>query len=154
AVAPPFPADLLALLAARRDAEFVDGLLGWQHGPRRARGERVAQIFRRYVTREPSPALRAVLRAALRRARATGGAMLKGCGRLRWRAGAGPGPVALRPARSLLRFFDGGAASLALDFSSLASRLGAGAVAQAEDDLAGALTAARDSRCDVVFPGT
>ncbi|HEY7372728.1 MAG TPA: hypothetical protein VIF57_11250, partial [Polyangia bacterium] len=153
AVAPPFPADLLALFEARRDAEFVDGLLCWQHGARGARGEPVAQIFRRYRTREPSPALRAVLRAALRRARATGSAMMKGCGRLLSRAGEGGGPVAVRPARSLLRFFDGGAGALALDFSSLASRLGAAAVAQAEDDLAEALTAARDDRGDVVFPG-
>jgi hypothetical protein len=152
AVAPPFPADLLALFEARRDAEFVDGLLCWQLGARGARGEPVAQIFRRYRTREPSPALRAVLRAAMRRARATGSAMMRGCGRLLWRAGEG-GHVALRPARSLMRFFDGGAGALALDFSSLASRLGVAAVAQAEDDLAEALTAARDDRGDVVFPG-
>jgi len=153
AVAPPFPADLVPLLGAWRDAEFVEGLLRWQHGPRGARGEPVAQIFRRYLSREPSPALRAVLRAALRRARATGSAVMKGLGRLLWRAGAGGGHVAVRPARSLMRFFDGADGALALDFSSLASRLGAGAVAQAEDDLAGALTAARNDRCDVVLPG-
>jgi hypothetical protein len=153
AVVPPFPADLVPLLAAGRDADFVEGLLLWQHGARAARGARVAQIFRRYQTREPSPALRAVLRAALRRARATGSAMMKGFGRLLWRSADGGGHVTVRPARSLLRFFDGGAGTFALDFSSLASRLGAAAVAQAEDDLAAALTAARDDCSDVVLPG-
>ena len=150
AVAPPFPAQLVPLLAAWRDAEFVDGLLRWQHGSRRPRGEPVAQIFRHYVTREPSPALRAVFRAALRRARATGSALLRGFGRLLWRATDG-GVVAVRPARSLLRFFDGGGAP-ALDFSIMTTRLGAAAVAQAEHDVADALAAARESDCDVVFP--
>jgi hypothetical protein len=154
--AAPFPADLLPLLGAGRDAELVEGLRRWQHGARGARGARVAQIFRRYITREASPALRAVARAAFRRARWTGSAQLKGFGRLLWRAGDGHGQgrgrVAVRPARSLLRFFDGGGAT-AIDFSALETRLGAGAVAQAELDLTEALTTARDSGSDVVFPG-
>src|SRR4029079_15322539 len=62
------------------------------------------------------------------------------------------GGAAVRPARSLMRFFEGGG-GLTMDFSSLTSRLGAGAVAQAEDDLAEGVTAARDAGCDVVFPG-
>jgi len=152
AVPPPFPAELMPLFEAWRDAEFVEGLRRWQHGTRRTRGERVAQIFRRYLTREASPALRAVVRAALRRARSSGSALLKGFGRLLWRRTGDGSAVAVRPARSLLRFFDGGG-GLAIDFSHLESRLGAGAVAQAERDLEEALTAARDATCDVVIPG-
>src|SRR5438045_5712301 len=93
------------------------------------------------------------MRAALRRARATGSALLKGLGRVLWRAPDGVGGVAVRPARSLLRFFGGGGAPPGIDFSSLTTRLGAAAVAQAERDLSEALAVARDSRCDVVFPG-
>ena len=152
AVAAPFPGELTPLLAAWRDGEFVEGLRRWQHGPRQARGEQVAQIFRRYVAREPSPALRAVTRAALRRARSTGNALLKGFGRLLWRATGDGSAVAVRPARSLLRFFDGGGGP-AIDFSNLETRLGAAAVAQAEGELTEALTAARDAGRDVVFPG-
>jgi hypothetical protein len=152
AVPPPFPAELVPLFDAWRDGEFVEGLRRWQHGPRGARGEQVAQIFRRYLTREPSLALRAITRAALRRARVTGSAMLKGLGRVLVQSGDGGGRLAIRPARSLLRFFDGDGA-LALDFSSFATRLGAEAAAQAERDLTGALSAARDLRTDVVFPG-
>jgi len=153
AAPPPFPAELMPLFEAWRDAEFVEGLRRWQHGSRRSRGERVAQIFRRYLTREPSPALRAVARAALRRARSSGSALLKGFGRLLWRRTGDGSAVVVRPARSLLRFFDGGGGGLAIDFSHLETRLGAAAVAQAERDLEEALIAARDASCDVVLPG-
>src|SRR5204862_134743 len=81
----------------------------------------------------------------------SGSALLKGFGRLLWRAGDGSA-IAVRPARSLLRFFDGEGA-LAIDFSNLETRLGAGAVAQAERELTEALTVARDGDCDVVLPG-
>jgi hypothetical protein len=149
---PPFPVELLPLLEGWRDAEFIEGLRRWQHGTALARGEPVAQIFRRYVTREPSPALSAVWRAAFRRARSTGSAQLMGFGRLLWRANDNGGRVAVRPARSLLRFFDGGGRAT-IDFSRLETRLGAGAVAQAEREMTEAVTAARDSRSDVVLPG-
>ena len=148
----PFPPELLPLLAAWRDSEFVEGLRTWQHGARGARGERVAQVFRRYVTSEASSEVRALLVAVLQEARATGSSALHGFGRVRWHALEDMDKIAVLPSLSLKRFFDGDG-ELGLDFSSYAAALGGAEVARATQQLAEALTMARDSAMDVVFPG-